>query len=230
MNCHLEAPYPHHLALRLVTLPLLAAIFYVTAWVASGEEQFRVLLRSYSLLAGTALLATLAWLEMSPSWVALAWLGLAVALCAVVRKVRVEHRSWQEHRSPSMVAARLAMVNLSAATSMECYLPVLVSAAVFYAISRRCTAAEAEYKPMAAWAHTWAATGLLAALAWHEAAQPWLAVVWVSFALALAIVDRFLKLEELPLQAHALALLSIGQAAKFNLLLRTNGTEWTCGS
>jgi hypothetical protein len=65
--------------------------------------------------------------------------------------------------------------------------------------------------------HTWAATALLAALAWNESPQPWLAVIWAVFALALAVTDRIFDVEELPYQAHVLALLAVVRAVTFNL-------------
>jgi hypothetical protein len=61
------------------------------------------------------------------------------------------------------------------------------------------------------------ATVLVAALAWHESTQPWLAAIWAGFALALALIDRIFSVEELPWQAHALALLAVVRVVTVNL-------------
>jgi hypothetical protein len=118
-----------------------------------------------------------------------------------------------------LVTVRLVAWNLDAQTPQARYLPILLSAAAFYAASRFCTLQDAPYRKLAAWAHTWAATGLLAALAWHESPQPWLAVIWVLFALTLALADRIFGIEDLPWQAHILAALATYQAATVNLYL-----------
>jgi hypothetical protein len=65
--------------------------------------------------------------------------------------------------------------------------------------------------------HTWGATALLATLVWNESSQPWLAAIWAVFALALAVVDRVFDVEELPYQAHVLALLAVLSAVTFNV-------------
>ena len=94
---------------------------------------------------------------------------------------------------------------------------MLGCAAAFYAISRFSTQENASYCRPAAWAHTWTATALVAALAWHESPEPWLAVIWAVFALALAAIDRIFTVEELPYQAHLLTLLAVVRAATLNL-------------
>jgi hypothetical protein len=218
-NCHLGIPYPHHLLLRVVTLPLLAVAFYASAWLLSKPTSSRLAFRALALLVASTLLAALGWLELPPMWVAIAWLGLAMALAVAGTLRRVQELCWQEHGLALLIAARLLLLNVSATGALDCYLPVVLTAAVFYAISRRCTLSGATYQRFASWGHTSLATGLLAALAWHKASQPWLAVVWILFALGLAAVDRVFLIEELPLQAHVLALLALGQAVAENLWL-----------
>jgi hypothetical protein len=67
--------------------------------------------------------------------------------------------------------------------------------------------------------HSFAGTGLLTLLAWYEAPNGWLAALWTGFALVLAIVDRRFELEELPWQAHALALLTLIRSVTVNLYI-----------
>ncbi|MGA7340193.1 MAG: DUF2339 domain-containing protein [Terracidiphilus sp.] len=219
VNGHLDAPYPHRLAARLVTLPILALAYYLAAWALSRAKDVRFYVRSTLLWAGSALLALLVWLELAPQWVAPVWVALAVALALIARRLRLADLTYQEHVLGVAGVAQLAGFNLEAPTALARYVPLLLSAAAFYAVSRYCTQSEADYRRPAAWLHTWTATALIAALAWSETPQPWLAAIWALFALALAVVDRIFDVEELPYQAHVLALLAVVRAVTLNLFL-----------
>ena len=216
-NCHLSDLYPHHVALRLITLPLLAAVCYGTAWALSSVNDLRIAPRTVVLWAGTASLVTLAWAELPPMGIACAWIALAVTLALIGRRTSIAEFSYQEHVLIALVAFQLFAVNIYSQSPIERYLPFLACAAALYAISRFCTLKEASYRRPAAWIHTWGATALLAALAWNESPQLWLTAIWALFALALAIVDRIFDVEELPYQAHLLALLAVLRAVTLNL-------------
>jgi len=213
VNCHFDHGYPQHLALRL-----LAALFYGGA-VAVGSTEMRRYVRGLMLWCGSGLLIALVWTEAAPAWVAVLWMALAVLLALAGRRLHLADLCWQEHAVALLVALQLLLVNLTLTGSLDRYLPFMVCAAALYAISRFCTAQDADYRRAAAWAHTTLATALLAALAWHQAAQPWLAVVWAAFALALAFIDRRFNIEELPWQAHALALCTVARVSVVNLFL-----------
>ncbi|HEY3704535.1 MAG TPA: DUF2339 domain-containing protein [Terracidiphilus sp.] len=216
-NLHILDPFPRHLATRIATLPLIALAFYAAAWLLRGSEDLRLHLKQFCLWAGTAALAALVWMEVKPTWVTLTWVIMAAALSLVGRRLRVVELALQEHLLAVLSTAMLSAMNLQAATALERYVPMGGAAAVLYAISRFCTLKDAPYARVAGWAHTWAATGLLAALAWHESPQPWLAVLWAGFALVLALADRWFGIEELPWQAHVLAVLAVARCAAVNL-------------
>lgn len=216
-NCHFSEAYPHHIAGRLITLPLLAVTLYAASWAVKTSPDARLLLDTVTLWAGTLMLASLAWLEISQPWVALVWAVGAAVLCLSGRRLRLPQLNFQEHALAVAATVQLFVVNLDAQKAVERYVPLAACAALFYALSRFTARPEASYRRGAAWCHTWAATGLLAALAWHESPQPWLAVLWILFAFALAVVDRIFEVEELPWQAHLLALLAVLRAVSFNL-------------
>ena len=218
-NWHFDNPYPHHLAMRILTLPLLALVFYSTRWILDDETAPSRVLRSASLWAGTALLAALASVELPTTWIAPAWTALAAVLCLLGRRLRLLDFTFQERILAGAAAAALVIFNLEATLALDRYLPLIGCAAGFYAVSRFSTLKDASYRAAAAWLHTWTATALLAALAWHESPQPWLAVIWALFALALVIVDRIFTVEELPWQAHILALLAAGSAVTYNFFI-----------
>jgi hypothetical protein len=218
-NCHLFDFYPHHITLRLVTLPILAAVCYGTAWALSGVRDLRIAPRIAVQWTGTALLVALGWLELPQVWIACAWMALAVVLALVGRRARIAELAYQEHVLAAFVAAQLLAVNIYAQYPVERYLPFLGCAGALYAISRFCTLKDALYQRPAAWAHTWGATALIATLAWNESSQPWLAAIWAVFALALAVTDRIFDVEELPYQAHLLTMLALVRAATLNLYI-----------
>lgn len=216
-NCDVVNAYPHRIPLRLATLPILAALFYVTAWALSCVGDLRFAVRSLALWAGTALLVALAWLELPPMFIAPVWMALAVVLVLVGRRLKLSEFAYQEHLLAVLVAMQLFAVNTSSQSAVERYWPFIGCAAAMYAISRLCTLKDALYRRPAAWVHTWAATALLATLAWNESPQPWLTAIWALFAVSLALVDRFFEVEELPWQAHVLALLAVIRAVTLNL-------------
>jgi len=219
INCHFDIQYPHHIAARFITLPILAIAFYTAAWLLSGVDDLRVHLRMLSLWAGSLLFAVLAWLDVSQPWVAPVWAGFAAVIALIARRIRLPQFSYQEHALAVTVTAQLIAVNMDASSAVVRYVPVLGCAVAFYATSRLCAIKDAPYARFAAWAHTWVATALVAALAWHESPQPWLAANWALVALALVIIDRIFSIEELPYQAHVLALLAVLRAVTLNLYL-----------
>lgn len=218
-NCHFDVVYPHHLATRLITLPALASAFYLAARILSGVQDWGKALRVLTLWAGSGLLSVLIWTEVSQPWVAPAWVALAVALILIARRIAGAELTHHAHVLAVAAVAQLAAVNFTAPISTDRYLPIVSCAAAFYTISRFSTLKQAAYRQFAGWAHTCAATALLAALAWHESPQPWLAAIWAGFALVLALLDRIFSLEELPWQAHILALLAVIRVITLNLYI-----------
>jgi uncharacterized membrane protein len=218
-NWHFDNPFPHQMAMRIFTLPLLALTFYCTRWVLDDEVAQSRALRSVSLWAGAVLLAALPAVELPTPWIAPVWTALAVGLGLLGRRFRLRDLTFQEHALGAATVVALFNFNLEATRALDRYLPLIGCSGVFYAVSRLCTRKDASYRQAAAWIHTWTATALLAALAWNESPQPWLAVIWILFALALAIVDRVFTVEELPWQAHTLALLAAGSAVTFNFFI-----------
>lgn len=220
-NCHVDASYPHHPTGRLITLPILAAVFYLTAAALSKTEEtledLATPLRVAMLWMGTALLVAMAWLDVVPCWMALVWTALAVALVLLSKRIRLASFCYQEHVVAGLVGFQLITVNLNTGSTTSRYLSFMVCAAAVYSISRLCSFVDAPYRRFVAWAHTCGATALLTALAWHESAAPWIAVIWAVFALALAAFDRVFDVEELPYQADILASLAVLRVVTLNL-------------
>ncbi len=212
--------FPHHVLARELTLPVLALVFYCSWRILDDSSTLSRWLRSACLWIGTAQLAAVAWVELPVTWRAPAWVALAVAMSFFGRRLRLRDLTFQEHVLAAAAVAMLCVFNLDAASAIDRYLPLVGCAAAFYAVSRYCTLNEATYRNLVASLHTWSATALLAALAWHESSQPWLAVIWILFAVCIMFADRIFQADELAWQVQTLALLAVGRATVSNLFLR----------
>jgi len=142
-------------------------------------------------------------LSLSTRWIRyqqLAWQANAVGLCALLRAYFYNYDLGQKFWGP--ISLRVFTISLVAAG--------------LYFLSRK-AAPEERFARVTAFLHSFAATGLLALLAWYEAPNGWLAPLWAAFALVLAIVDQRFELEELPWQSHILAGLTLLRSITVNL-------------
>lgn len=221
-NLHLESPNHVHVKMRLLTLPVLGAVFYLTAKLAQLRDDFiQRVFRGVFAAAGSTLFGLLIWFEVPDRWQACAFVMFAVLLAQVGRKIRYRTIIWQAN--VAAVCAFLQAILLNFDVPQEFWhgislriLSVSLAAAGFYVLSR-CGAPDERFKRVVAFLYSFVGTGLLALLAWHEVPNGWLAPLWVAFAFALIIIDRRFQVEELPWQAHALALLTVLRSITVNL-------------
>jgi len=157
-------------------------------------------------------------------WIAVAWIGFAIVLALVMRRIRYQQLAWQANVVAACAVARAATTNfelegsLWPGVSLRLATVSLVAAGLYF-LSRRAAASDSPGTRLISYLHTFAATALLAWLAWYEAPGAWLAAVWAVFALILALVDRRFELEDLGWQAHALAALAMVRGAGVNLYI-----------
>lgn len=223
-NLHIESPSHTHITSRLITLPILAALFYGTAKLAAlRDDQEQRVFRALFSFAGAFMIGFLIWFEAPERWIASLFLAAGILLALAARRWNVVHLSLQEH-----VFAVLAVFQT---LNYNCYAPghygpfsvrlitVSLVAAGLYAISRRATVKDASHAVAAAYLHTTAATFLLALLMWYEVAagSGWLAALWALFALVLTAIDRRFQLNDLRWQAHALAAITMLRCVGINL-------------
>jgi hypothetical protein len=155
-------------------------------------------------------------------WIAVAWVLFAVALALALRWIGYKHLAWQANAVAACALVRAYTYNLTLEQMLWRGISVRLAtasivAAGLYFLSRQATMPDSESRRAITYLHTFAATALLAVLAWYEAPGGWLAVVWAVFALVLAMVDRRFELEELAWQAHALAGLAMFRSVTVNL-------------
>jgi hypothetical protein len=220
-NVHLEAPAHIHITSRLITLPLLGALFYATAKLSAlRDEQGQRILRAVFSFAGAGMFGFLIWTESPELWVAPLFLLAGLLLALAARRLDLFHLAAQEHCFA--IAALLQTLDFNfqigghfGPLSLRLITVSLVAAGL-YAISRHSTIAEASYALGAAYLHTTAATFLLAYLMWYETTT-WLAVFWALFALVLTAIDRRFELDDLRWQAHGLAAITLLRCVGFSI-------------
>jgi hypothetical protein len=157
-----------------------------------------------------------------PAWIAVSWVGFAVGLALVRRRIAYRQLAWQANAVAACALVRACSFNLAleqplwSVVSLRLVTISLVAAGLYF-LSRHAVASDSESSRAVSYLHTSAATVLLALLAWHEAPGGWLAAVWALFALGLALIDRRFELEDLRWQAHALAALTMLRSVSVNL-------------
>lgn len=114
-NWHIISnPYPHHMATRLITLPLLALVFYGTWWILDNSSASSRLLRSFSLWSAAALFAALVSAELPAIGVAPAFGLFALLLFEVGVRAKQKHLRLQAYALLTASFAGIFLINLSA--------------------------------------------------------------------------------------------------------------------
>ena len=221
-NLHIESPSDVHITTRLITLPILGAVFYATAKLAAlRDDQEQRIFRALFSFAGAFMLGSLIWAEAPPIWMAALFLAVGIILAFAARRFDLLHLTIQEHLFAVAAIIRTLDYNCNVAGHYGPFsirmITVSLVAAGLYAISRRVVNESASHGLIAAYLHTTAATFLLALLMWYELSTGWLAAFWALFAFALAAVDRRFKLDDLRWQAHALAAITLLRCMGINL-------------
>jgi hypothetical protein len=161
---------------------------------------------------------------LTAPWIAVGWIVFAAALALPAKWFRYSQLAWQANVVGFCALLRAFFYNYEldrpfwGPISLRVF-TISVVAAGLYFLSRR-AAPEERFARVVAFFHSFAATGLLAYLAWYEAPNGWLAPLWATFGLVLAIVDQRFELEESPWQSHALAVLTFLRAISVNLYVK----------
>jgi hypothetical protein len=205
-------------------LPVVAGTYWIARRINVPNPSHVEFARIAYSWVGTGLMV---WVlnEAAPApWIAVAWIIFAVALALALRWIGYKHIAWQANAVAACALVRAYNFNLALEQTFWRgisirLVTVAIVAAGLYFLSRKATEPGSELGRAISYLHTFAATGLLALLAWYEAPSGWIAVVWAGFALVLAMVDRHYKVEELAWQAHALAGLTLLRSVTVNLYL-----------
>jgi hypothetical protein len=233
LHLDLTKPMLGHLSERLVTLGLVTIGFYVLAWLNSDKEwKFSRYLSYFNTWAGAGMVSLLVWYEVErwPYWIAVAWMIQALLLAAVMdymtRKQKADalQFSWQSYLITLVAFGRTLLFNFDDfhLPNGESFLNLrLVTVVLVAAMLYGCAALRWQRKTTAnqwaRWTHNWAASFLLVLLGWVEYQNAWVASIWIVFALAAAIVGRYLKLREFSIKSAMLAIVAVARVLIVNL-------------
>ena len=182
------APMPR-ISLRLATVGIVVAIFYLSAWVGrSADENAEIISAAYT-CGGSALAGALIYLEAAPANVALGWvlLGLALFECGVLLK-RLPLRV-QAYVAFAFTMVRVFTFNVDT-PRREMLLTTLPLAIVFYYVYGRLQAAEkhelsADLQLLAGPALSYFGTATIATVIFCGFEWGWISAGWAGFALLL---------------------------------------------
>ncbi len=205
-------------------LPVVAGLYWIARRIGVPNSDHVNTARIAYSWAGTGMMLWVLNEAVPLPWIAVSWIVFAIALALVMRRIGYRQLAWQANVVAACSVARAYTANFSLeqvvlpGVSLRLVTVSLVAAGLYF-LSRKATIPDSESKRAITYLHTFAATALLALLAWYEAPGAWLAAVWAIFALVLALVDRQFELEDLAWQAHALAALAMVRSVSLNLYI-----------
>ena len=221
INLHLEAPEHAHIPIRLLTLPILGAMFYVTATLAAlRDDPEQRTLRGFFAAAGTALVALLIWYEVPELWQPLAFIAFAVILSEAARALTHHAIGWHSHilGGLAIYAAFVAdPSNLQRWHTIPWHalaaLPVVVG---LYWLAKRVGVVNPRHVSAAQVAYSWVGTGVMTWILEEALHAPWIAVGWIIFAVALTVMNRWIRYSQLAWQANVVGFCALLRAFFYN--------------
>ncbi|HKR85144.1 MAG TPA: hypothetical protein VJS37_13385, partial [Terriglobales bacterium] len=225
-NLHINAVRFAHIRSRLITLPILAAMFYLTSkWAALGDDNQQRAFRGLFASVGTALMTALVYFEVGEFWQPLAAITFALILLELSQKLPQYPFLWHAHilstlaivaavtTDPRSTHVFLHSIPLRALTA----LPVVGG---LYYIAKRTKTPKTEALNLGRIAYTWAGTGVMAWALFEAIPGAWIAVAWTAFAIAIAFIMRRILDKHLAWQANALAAAAVVRTFTFNYTLQ----------
>jgi uncharacterized membrane protein len=209
------------------------AVFYLNShWVLrrwselfTTEFDQRVMQRlSY---AGALMMLIAAWIAFPQSLTAVAWCGLGLILAVTARRLAAEGLRYQAIFLAAISVVRVLAINLGAAEKFHGFtlrlLTIIVVAALLYVTARWSGAAEKAWSlgTIVSEGYTWAASFLLALLAWYELRPVGVADAWVVGGLLL--LELGLTRKSLSLRLQSYAALAAGFTRIFFVNLNASG-------
>src|SRR3989440_10220193 len=192
LNLHLESGEHAHVRIRLLTLPILAAAFYVTAKLAAlRDDPEQRTIRGLFAAAGSAFIALLIWYEVPELWQPLAFIAFAVVLSEAARALTHHAIGWHSH-----ILGGLAIFTAVTADPYNTHkwhtIPVhalgaLPVVAGLYWLAKRVGIVNPRHLSAAQVVYTWAGTGVMVWILEEALHAPWIAVGWIVFAVVLAL-------------------------------------------
>jgi hypothetical protein len=217
---------------RVISFLTVAGLLYLSSRFVrlfeAADEGSRLMGATYT-WGASALIVALAWFHFQDAWTAVLWAAFALALAIVGRVFHLRHFWLQAHVVAALAVGRTLFYNLQVegvstwGTSLR-LVTIASTGALLYVAARftlqhEFTTGDASEKVglRVSQGYTWAATGLLAALAGFETHDWRTAVIWAAFALSLSACGSLLERNELKWQAMLLSIFAFGAALFFNM-------------
>src|SRR5947207_3380026 len=211
VNLHLQSVDHAHVCLRLLTLPILSAAFYLTAKLSTlRDDPDQRTLRSLFAAAGSSFIALLIWFEAPELWQPLAFIAFVVILSESARSLRYHALAWHSH-----LLTGLAVFTALTADQSGTYRWLTIPARAFsalrvvvgsYWLAKRLGATNDRHIGLARVAYTWIAAGVTVWILQEALHAPWIAVGWIVFAVVLALSTRLIRYHQLAWQANVVGL------------------------
>ena len=192
-----------------------AVIFYLNAhWVLPRWKELfvtefdRTVMQRLS-YSGMVMMLIAVWIAFPQAWTAVVWCTLALGLALASQELRAKDLGYQTAFLATISVARVFTINLSSTDKFHGLtlrlLTITTVAALLYVMSRWSTAAKTKGWQLdrgAAYAYPWAASFLLALVAWYELRPVGVADAWVVGGLTLLEVGLTRKNLSLRLQGY----------------------------
>ncbi len=224
VNLHLESPEHTHLRMRLLTLPILGAAFYLTAKLAAlRDDPTQRTIRGLFALAGSGFFASLIWFEAPELWQPLAFIAFAVLLSEAARALRYHAIAWHSHLLTGLavftaLTADPGRIHTWHTIPVRAFsaLPVVIGG---YWLAKRLGTMDERHLALARVAYTWASAGMMVWVIQEALRAPWIAVGWIVFAVVLALSTRWIRYQQLAWQANLVGLCALVRAYFYNYQL-----------
>ena len=221
VNLHLEAPEHAHVRTRLLTLPILGAMFYVTArFAAHRDDAEQRTLGGFFAAAGTALIAVLIWYEVPELWQPFAFIAFAVLLSEAARALTHHAIGWHSHILGGLAIYTTLIAdrnNLYAWHSIPWHaMSALPVVAGLYWLAKRVGVLNPRHLNISQVAYSWASTGVMMWIVEEALHAPWIAVGWIIFAVGLTLSTRWVRYSQLAWQANVVGWCALVRAFFYN--------------
>lgn len=229
----------HGVSLRLLTVALAAAMFYLAsrrivparsapARLARAAEALSLYggLPAVYTWAASALVALLLWSEVTNAAVALSWALLGLVLVEVGREVPDRPLRAQGHALLLVSFGRIFIADLNTAQRLGPISARLLTVSLLATIYYYAAFSSKEDTPRMRLTLFWAGTIALAALLRFELATAWVAVGWAALGVAAYLAGKGLRVPAIRHQSYLLALL-VGTRCAFDNFYQVGDWRFT---
>lgn len=215
---------PRHLLPRILSLSVVAALFYVTArFVQHNQTADQRALRAIFAAAGSVFVAALLFTEVPQAWQGLAFALFAWSLIEAGSLLHYAPLRWHTHLLAIVAVFRAAGYNLADTPTFHSVhigvFMVLPVVAVLYLLAHRGAALYPAGSSIVRTAYSWAGTSLALWLIAQSVDQHYVAAAWMVYALGLTIVARWRHWTAPAWQAFLIGCMSAIHAGVVNLLM-----------